>query len=199
MSSLCLQLGCCTRYVKHAYLINNCYPVREGDKGPKSSELSYLTFYANSRPAKLTKVGNYLERKVTRDIWKGRKQWVAKHSLYHDSLSRKEPITRIQTDALLPALGGIATKLWACTASMIDFTFPFRSHSTVTTKSPSISSKLWSRNVTATSTFFQRMWSKSSTWSWTRVTFNWSRLLARRCVLFPHVNLSFAFWSIISN
>ncbi|KAI8145128.1 hypothetical protein BJV82DRAFT_605036 [Fennellomyces sp. T-0311] len=64
----------CTRYVKHAQLIKNCYPTKEGEKGPRSSELSYLTFYASSRPAKLTKVGNYLEKKVERDIAKGRKQ-----------------------------------------------------------------------------------------------------------------------------
>ncbi|KAI9288404.1 hypothetical protein BC943DRAFT_316450 [Umbelopsis sp. AD052] len=61
-------------YTKHAHLINNCYPVKEGESGPKSSELSYLTFYASSRPAKLTKVGTFLEKKVERDIAKGRKQ-----------------------------------------------------------------------------------------------------------------------------
>lgn len=64
----------CYRYTKHAVLINNCYPVKEGEKGPRSSELSYLTFYASSRPAKLTKVGTFLEKKVERDIAKGRKQ-----------------------------------------------------------------------------------------------------------------------------
>ncbi|GAB5593003.1 plasma membrane localization protein [Umbelopsis nana] len=64
----------CNRYTKHAHLINNCYPVKEGETGPKSSELSYLTFYASSRPAKLTKVGTFIEKKVERDIAKGRKQ-----------------------------------------------------------------------------------------------------------------------------
>ncbi|KAI9494895.1 hypothetical protein BDB00DRAFT_870889 [Zychaea mexicana] len=64
----------CMHYVKHAQLIKNCYPTKEGEKGPRSSELSYLTFYASSRPAKLTKVGSYLEKKVERDIAKGRKQ-----------------------------------------------------------------------------------------------------------------------------
>ncbi|KAI9254466.1 hypothetical protein BDA99DRAFT_518480 [Phascolomyces articulosus] len=61
-------------YVKHATLINNCYPEKEGEKGPRSSELSYLTFYASSRPVKLTKVGIYLENKVKRDVAKSRKQ-----------------------------------------------------------------------------------------------------------------------------
>src|SRR4051794_18503986 len=56
-----------TRYVKHASLINNCYPTRPDEKGPKSSELSYLVFYATSKPAKLTKVGNFIERRVVRD------------------------------------------------------------------------------------------------------------------------------------
>ncbi|SAM00011.1 hypothetical protein [Absidia glauca] len=59
-------------YVKHATLINNCYPERE-DGGSRSSELSYLTFYASSRPIKLTKVGVFLERKVERDMLKGRR------------------------------------------------------------------------------------------------------------------------------
>jgi hypothetical protein len=77
----------CTRYTKHAHLINNCYPVKEGESGPKSSELSYLTFYASSRPAKLTKVGTFLEKKVERDIAKGRKQL----SLNHLSLSIHTP------------------------------------------------------------------------------------------------------------
>ncbi|KAG2220598.1 hypothetical protein INT45_002620 [Circinella minor] len=61
-------------YVKHATLINNCYPEKEGENGPRSSELSYLTFYASSRPVKLTKVGIFLENKVKRDVSKNRKQ-----------------------------------------------------------------------------------------------------------------------------
>ncbi|KAF9560455.1 membrane anchoring protein efr3a [Mortierella alpina] len=63
-----------TRYVKHASLINNCYPTRPDEKGPKSSELSYLVFYATSKPAKLTKVGNFIERRVVRDYRKRRLQ-----------------------------------------------------------------------------------------------------------------------------
>ncbi|KAI8143040.1 hypothetical protein BJV82DRAFT_613248 [Fennellomyces sp. T-0311] len=59
---------------KHATLINNCYPEKEGENGPRSSELSYLTFYASSRPVKLTKVGIFLENKVKRDVAKNRKQ-----------------------------------------------------------------------------------------------------------------------------
>ncbi|RCH88033.1 plasma membrane localization protein, partial [Rhizopus stolonifer] len=61
-------------YTKHATLINNCYPEKEGEKGPRSSELSYLMFYASSRPVKLTKVGLFLEKKAERDAVKGRKQ-----------------------------------------------------------------------------------------------------------------------------
>ncbi|KAI8333974.1 hypothetical protein BC941DRAFT_515970 [Chlamydoabsidia padenii] len=59
-------------YVKHATLINNCYP--EGEGVSRSSELSYLTFYASSRPIKLTKVGLFLEKKVERDMIRGRKK-----------------------------------------------------------------------------------------------------------------------------
>ncbi|KAF9581200.1 plasma membrane localization protein, partial [Lunasporangiospora selenospora] len=57
---------------KHASLINNCYPARPDEKGPKSSELSYLVFYATSKPAKLTKVGVFIERRVVRDYKKKR-------------------------------------------------------------------------------------------------------------------------------
>ncbi|KAI9018619.1 hypothetical protein CLU79DRAFT_761167 [Phycomyces nitens] len=70
----CLGSMLCVHYIKHANLINQCYPDREGEKGPRSSELSYLLFYASNRPVKLTKVGSYLERKVERDIRKGRRQ-----------------------------------------------------------------------------------------------------------------------------
>ncbi|KAI9263714.1 hypothetical protein BY458DRAFT_548095 [Sporodiniella umbellata] len=61
-------------YAKHATLINNCYPEKEGENKPRSSELSYLVFYASSRPVKLPKVGLYLEKKVERDASRGRKQ-----------------------------------------------------------------------------------------------------------------------------
>ncbi|OZJ04102.1 hypothetical protein BZG36_02854 [Bifiguratus adelaidae] len=60
------------RHSKHALLIEACYPVPT-EKGPKASELSYLTYYASARPQKLTKVGAYLERKTKHDIAKGRK------------------------------------------------------------------------------------------------------------------------------
>ncbi|KAI7868263.1 hypothetical protein BDF14DRAFT_1794620 [Spinellus fusiger] len=70
----CLDIMLCRHYIKHATLINSCYPDRENEQGPRSSELSYLTFYASSRPVKLTKVGHYLEKRVDKDIRKGRRQ-----------------------------------------------------------------------------------------------------------------------------
>ncbi|KAF9905629.1 plasma membrane localization protein [Lobosporangium transversale] len=57
-------------FIKHATLVNNCYPSRPEEKGPKASELSYLVFYTTSKPAKLTKVGNFIERRVVRDYRK---------------------------------------------------------------------------------------------------------------------------------
>ncbi|KAF9434203.1 Coronin-7, partial [Entomortierella beljakovae] len=60
------------RYVKHATLINNCYPSRPDEKGPKSSELSYLVFYTTSKPEKLNKVLSFIERKTIRDHRKKR-------------------------------------------------------------------------------------------------------------------------------
>ncbi|RCH81725.1 plasma membrane localization protein [Rhizopus stolonifer] len=58
---------------KHARIIENCYPLKGGTI-PLASELSYLTFYATSRPAKLTKVGSYIQHKVEKDIRKQRKE-----------------------------------------------------------------------------------------------------------------------------
>ncbi|RIB09433.1 hypothetical protein C2G38_2108639 [Gigaspora rosea] len=66
--------GVCKGWIKHATLINNCYPINPGETGPRSSELSYLVFYANSKPAKLTKCGVYLEKRVFTDVKKRRKQ-----------------------------------------------------------------------------------------------------------------------------
>ncbi|KAJ1976198.1 plasma membrane localization protein [Dimargaris xerosporica] len=59
------------RYIKHATLIENCYPYPVTlDAKPNSNELSYLVYYANSKPAKLAKVGVYLERKIQREVAK---------------------------------------------------------------------------------------------------------------------------------
>ena len=65
--------GVCQSWIKHATLINNCYP-GPGNTLPKPSELSYLVFYANSKPAKLTKCGVYLEKRVATDVRKRKKQ-----------------------------------------------------------------------------------------------------------------------------
>lgn len=61
---------------KHATLVNNCYPTVPGQTTPRSNELSYLQFYAESRPEKLTKVGVYLEKKVEADVWKKRVDFI---------------------------------------------------------------------------------------------------------------------------
>ncbi|GBB96693.1 hypothetical protein RclHR1_02810011 [Rhizophagus clarus] len=66
--------GVCQGWIKHATLINNCYPTSSEETRPKSSELSYLLFYAKSKPAKLTKCGVYLEKRVITDVRKRRKQ-----------------------------------------------------------------------------------------------------------------------------
>ncbi|KAJ2082170.1 plasma membrane localization protein [Coemansia sp. RSA 988] len=61
------------RYVKHASLIERCFPPeKSGDTAPSSSELSYLVYYAQSKPAKLTKVGAFLSRRIARDIQRRR-------------------------------------------------------------------------------------------------------------------------------
>ncbi|KAK9659792.1 plasma membrane localization protein, partial [Basidiobolus ranarum] len=55
-------------FTKHAKLIENCYPRQTTQRSPKSSETSYLIYYASSRPAKLLKVARYLERRVAQDL-----------------------------------------------------------------------------------------------------------------------------------
>ncbi|GAO48286.1 hypothetical protein SAICODRAFT_9453 [Saitoella complicata NRRL Y-17804] len=55
---------------KHQRLIRNCYPKGKApEKHPNSSELSYLCYYASTRPSKLQKVGKYLEKKVAKDVY----------------------------------------------------------------------------------------------------------------------------------
>ncbi|KAI8057602.1 hypothetical protein BDF22DRAFT_739016 [Syncephalis plumigaleata] len=61
-----------SRYTKHGSLIRRCYPAVATDTKARSNELSYLTYYASSRPQKLTKVGNFLERRVKSAVWNGR-------------------------------------------------------------------------------------------------------------------------------
>ncbi|KAJ2557428.1 plasma membrane localization protein, partial [Coemansia sp. RSA 1933] len=61
------------RYVKHATLIERCFPLEKTNNDvPNSNELSYLVYYAQSKPAKLTKVGAYLSKRVSRDAQKRR-------------------------------------------------------------------------------------------------------------------------------
>ncbi|KAJ1797287.1 plasma membrane localization protein [Coemansia sp. RSA 2399] len=61
------------RYVKHATLIERCFPLEKANNPtPNSNELSYLVYYAQSKPAKLTKVGVYLSKRVSRDAQKRR-------------------------------------------------------------------------------------------------------------------------------
>ncbi|KAJ1644276.1 plasma membrane localization protein [Coemansia asiatica] len=61
-------------YVKHATLIERCFPPeKSGETLPNSNELSYLVYYAQSKPAKLTKVGAYLSKRIARDTHKLRR------------------------------------------------------------------------------------------------------------------------------
>ncbi|CAG8535624.1 2807_t:CDS:10 [Paraglomus occultum] len=64
----------CQRWIKHATIINNCYPTNPEENSPKSSELSRLVWYAKSRPAKLTKCGVFLEKRISGDVAKKKKQ-----------------------------------------------------------------------------------------------------------------------------
>ncbi|GAB7339865.1 hypothetical protein MBLNU457_6398t1 [Dothideomycetes sp. NU457] len=62
---------------KHQVLILKCYPRLPKNSSaaeikPNGSELSYLLFYASSRKSKLTKVGTFLEKRTTSDLYKSR-------------------------------------------------------------------------------------------------------------------------------
>ena len=60
---------------KHQVLVLKCYPKNQKhnvDVKPNSSELSYLLYYASTRRSKLQKVGDFLEKRTTADVWKAR-------------------------------------------------------------------------------------------------------------------------------
>jgi len=58
----------CSSCHNHVSLINNVYPSQPGETGAKANNLSFLVFYAESRPQKLTKIGAYLEKRTIKDI-----------------------------------------------------------------------------------------------------------------------------------
>lgn len=55
---------------KHQKIVTQCYPKgkKNFEKQPKSSELSYLLYYCNSRRTKLKKVSIFLQKKAQKDI-----------------------------------------------------------------------------------------------------------------------------------
>ncbi|KAF2464648.1 uncharacterized protein BDR25DRAFT_307156 [Lindgomyces ingoldianus] len=60
---------------KHQVLVLKCYPKfqkNNADVKANSSELSYLLYYASTRRSKLQKVGDFLDKRTTADVWKGR-------------------------------------------------------------------------------------------------------------------------------
>jgi len=62
----------CNKCHNHVSLINNVYPSQPGETGAKANNLSFLVFYAESRPQKLTKIGAYLEKRTAKDIYYSR-------------------------------------------------------------------------------------------------------------------------------
>jgi hypothetical protein len=59
---------------KHQVLVLKCYPKFQKnnvDVKANSSELSYLLYYASTRRSKLQKVGDFLDKRTTKDVWKG--------------------------------------------------------------------------------------------------------------------------------
>jgi len=60
---------------KHQVLVLKCYPkFQKNNVGVKanSSELSYLLYYVSTRRSKLQKVADFLEKRTSHDVWKGR-------------------------------------------------------------------------------------------------------------------------------
>jgi hypothetical protein len=66
----------CSGLKNHIALVNKVFPTKVGEEGPKSSDLSYLLFYVKSKPHKLSKVFAYLEKRVTRDLYKQKTGYV---------------------------------------------------------------------------------------------------------------------------
>ena len=59
---------------KHQVLVLKCYPKFQKNNvqvKANSSELSYLLYYASTRRSKLPKVGDFLDKRATKDVWKG--------------------------------------------------------------------------------------------------------------------------------
>ncbi|KAI9472602.1 hypothetical protein BX667DRAFT_516641 [Coemansia mojavensis] len=80
--------GCSVmRYVKHASLVERCFPVeRTEDSVPSSNELSYLLYYVQSKPAKAAKVGTYLSKRIAKDIQRRRRPDVCIGLRIYDAL-----------------------------------------------------------------------------------------------------------------
>ncbi|KAL1601479.1 plasma membrane localization protein [Paraconiothyrium brasiliense] len=60
---------------KHQVLVRKCYPKftkNNAEVKANSSELSYLLYYASTRRSKLQKVGDFLDKRTTADVWKVR-------------------------------------------------------------------------------------------------------------------------------
>src|ERR1700759_805089 len=57
---------------KHQVLVLKCYPRHQKNNvelKPNSSELSYLLYYASTRRSKLQKVADFLEKRISSDVW----------------------------------------------------------------------------------------------------------------------------------
>jgi protein EFR3 len=57
---------------KHQILVLKCYPRHQKhnpDLKPNSSELSYLLYYVSTRRSKLSKVVDFLDKRVASDVW----------------------------------------------------------------------------------------------------------------------------------
>ena len=56
---------------RNVRLVNNTFPGDEQEV-PLSTELSVLLYYAGSKPAKLSKIGSYLEGRLIHDLYRAR-------------------------------------------------------------------------------------------------------------------------------
>ncbi|KAJ2348603.1 plasma membrane localization protein [Coemansia sp. RSA 2671] len=76
------------RYVKHATLVEHCFPPEKSAETvvPNSNELSYLVYYAQSKPAKLAKVGAYLSKRAAKDVQRRRRSEVYVALRIYDAL-----------------------------------------------------------------------------------------------------------------
>ncbi|KAI8612997.1 hypothetical protein BC830DRAFT_515686 [Chytriomyces sp. MP71] len=79
----------------HVALVNKVFPTEAGETGPRPSRLSTLVFYANQKPIKLAKVGEFLAKRIKGDLSRVKSGHVSVGLQICDSLMVQCPPTHV--------------------------------------------------------------------------------------------------------